>query len=73
MSLMPTGGKGQRYEISSTGYPVDEAMVMGWSDTLDGALKMAAAFRLAPGCLSTRIRDRWGKEFDVTQYAGELR
>lgn len=73
MSLLPTGDKGQRYEISATGYPMEGTTVCGWSEDKPGAEKMAAAFRRAPGCTSTTIRDRWGKELDFTQYAGALR
>lgn len=65
MSLFPTGDKGQRYEILSTGYPLEGETIMGWAETYWSAEHMAQAFRKAPGCKQTRIRDRWHQEDDV--------
>jgi hypothetical protein len=67
------GDRGQRYEVSATGYPRPEETIIGWLDSLDGAAKMAAAIRLAPGCTSTTIFDREKNEPVITQYAGILR
>lgn len=68
------GDKGQRYEIRSKGYPVyDKTYPVAWSNDLDGAYKIAAAFRLAPGCLSTMIFDREENKIVMTNYAGLLR
>lgn len=62
MSMMPTGDKGQRYEVSATGYPFkDEVCVIGWVDQIDGAKRMAQGIAKAPGCVSWTIRDRWDK------------
>lgn len=66
MTLFPTGDKGQRYEISSTGYPVECPIVVGWAEAKAGAEQMASSFRLAPGCVSTMVRDRWGIEPPIT-------
>lgn len=53
------GDKGQRYEVRATGYPKEGVKsVIGWSDDLDGAERMAAAIRKAPGCTSTTVVDR---------------
>lgn len=79
MSLLPSGDRGQRYEVTSTGYPgppvtkEGENFVIGWSESKEGAEKMAAAIRLHPSCTSTTVRDRWGKELNFTQYSGVLR
>lgn len=60
MSMMPTGDKGQRYEVSALGYPFPgELCVIGWSESKDDADKMAEAIRKAPGCNSAVVRDRW--------------
>ena len=65
MPFVPVGDKGQRYALSSDGYPFeDKACVMGWCDDRAHASNMAAALRKAPGCRSTTIRDRWGREPD---------
>jgi hypothetical protein len=62
MSLMPTGDKGQRYEVSCVGYPDSESLdrfIIGWTEQLHEAERMAKAIALAPGCRSWTIRDRW--------------
>lgn len=62
MSLMPTGDKGQRYEISSFGYPFEgQKCVVGWVEDIEGAKRMALSFAKAPGCVKWSIRDRWNK------------
>lgn len=62
MTLMPAGDKGQRYEISSFGYPLDgQKCVVGWAESIDGAKQMALSFAKAPGCTRWSIRDRWNK------------
>jgi hypothetical protein len=72
------GDRGQRYEIRSTGYPKTVAdsegtAVIGWSDTLEGADKMAAAIRTHPNCISTTIFDRQESKPVITRFAGILR
>lgn len=67
------GDRGQRYEVRATGYPKAEKSRIGWSDTIDGAEKMAAAIRLAPGCTSTEIYDREEDRIVITRFAGVLR
>jgi hypothetical protein len=67
------GDRGQRYEVRATGWPDDGKGIIGWSATLDGAERMAAGARKAPGCLSTEIYDREEDKSVVTQYAGVLR
>ena len=63
MTLFPTGDKGQRYEISATGYPEQgRTMVIGWTEYPHDAERMAKNFLKAPSCESTQIKDRWGKE-----------
>ena len=49
---------GQRYEVRATGYPKEVESVIGWSNDLHGAERMARAIRRAPGCTSTVIVDR---------------
>lgn len=57
---MPTGDKGQRYEVASFGYPFEgEKCIIGWSEKIDDAKRMALAIAQAPGCLKWSIRDRW--------------
>jgi hypothetical protein len=67
------GDRGQCYEVRAAGYPKKELSVIGWSDSLDGASRMAAATRLAPGCLRTEIFDRAEGKTVITRYAGILR
>lgn len=69
------GDRGQRYEVRASGYPKEGDSVIGWSDTLDGADKMAAAIRKAPSCTSTTIYDRSVEPVAkvITMYAGTLR
>lgn len=67
------GDRGQRYEVRATGYPKHGVSVIGWSDDLVGADKMAAAIRLAPGCTSTEIYDRDEGRSVIRRYAGVLR
>jgi hypothetical protein len=67
------GDKGQRYTVLATGYPKDAKSVIGWCPTLEGAEKMAAAIRLAPGCLSTEIFDRQEHKTVIKRFAGILR
>lgn len=63
MTLVSTGDKGQRYEVTSTGYPVQgETCVIGWTDSLPTAERMAAAARLAPSCTASAVRDRWSPD-----------
>jgi hypothetical protein len=62
MSLTPIGDKGQRYEISAIGWPLEEKAVIGWAEDAQQAERIAAAARLAPGCKRTEIRDRWGHQ-----------
>ena len=53
------GDKGQRYEVRSTGYPKDtETTVLGWSETLEGAKRMAEGISLAPGFTRASVYDR---------------
>lgn len=80
MSLSPIGDKGQRYEISCTGYPFEgEKTVIGWTEQLPEAERMATGLRRAPGATSVHIRDRWkatpewGDSQTFTMYAGVLR
>jgi hypothetical protein len=80
MSISPKGDRGQRYEVVSTGYPLPgEKVVCGWAERLEDAERMARSLRLAPGCTSTTIRDRfkktpeWGELQEFTMYAGMLR
>jgi hypothetical protein len=69
-----TGDKGQRYEVRATGYPKkSEESTVGWSNNLEGAERMAAAIRKAPGCTSTVIFDREANAPVIKQYAGILR
>jgi len=70
---LPTGDKGQRYEVRTTGYPKAEESVLGWASKKEGAEEMARAIRQAPGFTSARIVDREGKEPDFTIYGGVLR
>jgi hypothetical protein len=68
------GDRGQRYEVRAIGYPKRHTdSVIGWSDDLEGAEKMAAAIRLAPGCTSTTIFDRKEQKNVITRFAGILR
>lgn len=67
------GDRGQRYEVRATGYPKTEESIIGWSDGLDGAEKMAAAIRQAPGCTSTVIWDRQEEKQIIRRFAGVLR
>lgn len=74
MSLTPIGDKGQRYEVSSAGYPFEgQTCVAGWTESKVDAERMASGLRRAPGCVSVTIRDRWGKEPPFTYWAGVLR
>lgn len=60
MSMKPTGDKGQRYEVSAFGYPIEgEKCVIGWVDHINNAKVMALAIAKAPGCVKWSIRDRW--------------
>jgi hypothetical protein len=70
-----SGGKprSQRYEVRATEYPSGGTSVIGWTDDLDGADKVAAAIRLAPGCVSTEIFDRQENRPVIKRYAGILR
>jgi hypothetical protein len=62
MTLTPVSDKGQRYEVSSWGDPFQgEKCVIGWTEELMIAAKMAQSIALAPGCLKWSIRDRWNK------------
>ena len=78
MSLKPTGDKGQRYEVSAFGYPIEQQWcVIGWTENTSTAATMAKAIALAPGCIKWKIRDRWnatpewpGGEY--TQMAGGM-
>lgn len=67
------GDRGRRYEVRATGYPVSGETVIGWSETKEGAYKMAQAIRKAPGCLSTTIFDRHQNMNVITSYARILR
>ncbi len=67
------GDRGQRYEVRATGYPKDDESVIGWTDDLHRAEKMAAGIRLAPGCVSTTVFDRIENEPVIKMYAGILR
>lgn len=69
------GDKGQRYEVRASGYPKEAENIIGWSDALKGAERMAAAIRLAPGCTSTEIWDRQGDQpvMLIRRYTGVLR
>lgn len=67
------GDKGQRYEVRATGYPKTEESVIGWTDNLDGADRMAGAVRKAPGCTSTVIFDRQENKQVIRRFAGILR
>lgn len=49
---------GQRYEIRATGYPREDQTVIGWNDTLRGAMKLMRAVLTAPGCISACVVDR---------------
>lgn len=69
-----TGDRGQRYEVRVTGWPNEgKTGVLGWTDDLARADKMAASIRKAPGCTSTEIFDRLEDRSVITQYAGILR
>lgn len=52
------GDRGQRYEVHVAGYPNPGDNVIGWSDKLDGAIRMAAAIAKAPGAGAAYIVDR---------------
>jgi hypothetical protein len=66
--------RGYRYEVrGASGYPEDEQTMMGWSNDLKGAEKLAAAMRLAPGCSSTEIFDLRENKPVIKRYAGILR
>lgn len=67
------GDKGQRYEVSATGYPKDGTSVIGWSGTIEGAAQLADAIGQAPGCTSTTIFDREEQKEVVTRFRGALR
>lgn len=68
------GDKGQRYEVSSHGYPKDQTdNIIGWSDTLEGAEQMMNAILKAPRCTSAKIYDRVLKVGVIKRYAGILR
>jgi hypothetical protein len=83
MSMVPTGDKGQRYEVACWGYPrddADEKMIIGWTEQLHEAERMAKAIAHAPGCVKWSIRDRWkatpewpGDEYTQMVGAGGLR
>lgn len=79
MSMSPTGDKGQRYEVSCSGYPfADQDCIIGWVETMDGVERMTSALRQAPGALSITIRDRWKAtpawpDHKFVQYCGVLR
>ena len=75
MTLPPEkiGDKGQRYEVRATGWPKKEKSIVGWSNDLEGAERMAGGARKAPGCTSTEIYDRQEQKPIITSYAGILR
>lgn len=52
------GDKGQRYEVHVSGYPNKGDNVIGWTDSLDGATRMANAISKAPGAGAAYIVDR---------------
>lgn len=61
MSLMPTGDKGQRYEISAVGFvEPGQKMIIGWTEQIQDAERMARGILLKPSVTSATIKDRWG-------------
>ena len=52
------GDRGQRYEIRAIGYPGPGLNVIGWATTEEGAARMVAAIRQAPGCTDAGWIDR---------------
>lgn len=55
---LPTGDKGQRFQITANGYPNDGDNVIGYSGNENNATKMAQTIAKAPGCRSARVLDR---------------
>lgn len=51
------GYNGQQFEVRATGYPEGGESVIGWSNSSEGAWRMATAIRKAPSCLSSRVID----------------
>ncbi len=49
-------------------YQKAEMSVIGWSDSLEDAKRMANAIRLAPGCTSTEMFDRQENFEGVKRY-----
>ena len=56
------GDKGQRYEVRAHGYPKEGRNTIGWSNSVDGAERLASGILLAPGCSSAEVFDRAEKK-----------
>jgi hypothetical protein len=52
------GDRGQRFEVRAFGYPKAGKSVIGWSDDLAGARRMATSIGKAPSCTETEVFDR---------------
>ncbi len=70
MHELPTGDKGQRWEVQTKGYPKNEQQAVGWAGTQEGAKSMAEAFAKAPGFEYARVVDREGREANLTLREG---
>jgi hypothetical protein len=55
---LPTGDKGQRFQITAMGYPKDGFNVIGWSNSEVNATKIAQTILKAPGCTTAQVYDR---------------
>ncbi len=58
MSSVPTGDRGQRYEVRAAGYPNGGENVIGWASLLPVANRMADSIFKAPNCTDAWVLDR---------------
>ena len=59
------GDKGQQFEVTFYDPGVGGRRVFGWSDTPEGAFRMASAIELHPSWSSAQIKDRrQARDFD---------
>lgn len=67
------GDCGQRYEIRASGWPDDGDCVVGWTDDLERAEKIANSIEKEPDCLRTEIFDRQEGVSVISRFRGILR
>ena len=58
MSGLPTGDRGQRYEVRASGYPNPGDNVIGWAADLASANRMADSIFKAASCTNAWVIDR---------------